>query len=86
MASPNPFNPRTTLAFELAGKQQVTLQIHDAAGRLVRTLLHESRAAGKHAVPWDGKDEAGRSLASGVYYVSLVAKEGRLNTKLVLLQ
>jgi hypothetical protein len=83
---PNPFNPRTTLAFELVGEQDVILRIHDAAGRLVRTLLHESRAAGEHTVSWDGKDDAGQTLASGVYYATLVAKEGRLNTKLVLLQ
>ncbi len=69
---PNPFNPRTTLAFELREPALVTLRIFDTSGRLVRTLVTgESVAAGHHESTWDGTDESGRKLAAGVYLYRL---------------
>lgn len=83
---PNPFNPRTTLAFALAHEQQVTLRIYDAAGRLVRTLVDAVRPGGEQSVAWDGTDDGGVELASGVYHAQLLAKDGALRTKLVLVE
>jgi len=70
-AHPNPFNPSTTLVFELAMPAQARLTVHDAAGRLVSTLVDERRATGRHRVVWNGKDAHGRTVASGAYLVRL---------------
>lgn len=72
-AHPNPFRPRTTLRFAVPRPGHVRLSIFDVAGRLVRTLVNESRPAGQHSVSWEGRDEAGRSVASGVYLYRMEA-------------
>jgi len=65
---PNPFNPRTTIGFELRVPGEVHLAIYDPRGRLVRTLVDGERlAAGSHTAAWDGRDGKGRAVASGVY-------------------
>jgi uncharacterized membrane protein len=68
---PNPFNPQTSIAFALPRGEQVRLDIFDAAGRLVRTLVDENRAAGEHTVIWDGTDDGGNGVASGTYVYKL---------------
>jgi len=68
---PNPCNPSATLRFELARAGNVELAVHDLAGRRVRTLLAGPRAAGAHAVAWDGRDGEGRPVASGLYFCTL---------------
>ncbi len=81
---PNPFNPQTTVAFELGVDGPVRLDVYDVAGRHVRQLLDESRAAGRHEVSWDGSDGQGRGLPSGVYFVTS-REAGAVNvTKVVL--
>jgi len=72
-ASPNPFNPLTTISFELAAGASVTLSVYNVRGQLVRELLDESLPAGPHAVQWNGVDHRGRQLASGVYYARILA-------------
>lgn len=64
---PNPFNPATSISFEMAAAGHATLKVYDPAGRLIRTLVDEQRAAGLHSVTWNGRDEAGRTAAAGVY-------------------
>ncbi len=66
-AYPNPFNPSTKLSFELAAPARVRLNIFDAAGRLVNTLVDEQRGVGRHEFVWNGQNTAGQSVASGVY-------------------
>jgi hypothetical protein len=75
-ARPNPFNPRTTIAFELGASARVDLAVFDPAGRLVRRLVDEELAAGAHESVWDGRDSSGRDLASGTYYYTLTV-DGR---------
>jgi hypothetical protein len=72
---PNPFNPATTLRFDVAGApaQDVRLAIFDVRGRLVRTLVNEPRDPGRHAVVWTGQDAMGKSVPSGVYIARLEA-------------
>jgi choice-of-anchor B domain-containing protein len=65
---PNPFNPHTRIEFELAQPGSVDLRIFDSRGRLLRTLQAPRLTAGLHALPWDGRDERGNSLASGAYF------------------
>ncbi len=71
---PNPFNPSTKIRFDLSFGAEVVLRVYDVGGRLVRTLEHAVwYPQGRHAVFWDGRDNQGRSAASGVYYVRLQA-------------
>ena len=84
-ASPNPFNPRTTIAFELPRAARVDLSVHDDAGRRVRALRRGVFVpAGRHSVTWDGRDDAGTVVASGVYHVRLEAG-GRVDARRVTL-
>ncbi len=70
---PNPFNPRTTMAFTLAHAGLARLEIYDLAGRRVRTLVEASLAAGRHTVVWAGDGDDGERLASGAYLARLSA-------------
>ncbi len=84
---PNPFNPVTTLSFELAQAGPVTLQIHDVKGRLVRVLVAgQMREAGAHSVRWDGRDEANAMAAAGIYFAHMITNEGEQTQKMVLLK
>ncbi len=67
-AGPNPFNPRTTIALDLPRAGEVSLRLYDIRGRLVRTLHDGPLAEGRHELVWFGDDDAGRALASGVYF------------------
>ena len=71
-AVPNPFNPSTVIRFDLPAGRTVTLRIYDASGRLVRTLLDgRGLPGGRQDARWDGRDDRGRALASGVYFYRL---------------
>ncbi len=84
-AAPNPFNPATTLRFSTESAGTARLTIHDPRGRLVRTLVNDALPAGEHAARWDGRDDAGRATAAGVYLARLVDATGTATTtKLVL--
>jgi len=70
---PNPFNPTTTIEFEVASLTPVHLRIYDIQGRLVKTLVEGKQyRAGRHGVSWNGRDHRGRLAASGVYFYRLV--------------
>lgn len=84
--APNPFNPATTIAFDLAQGERVRLEIFDAAGRRVCVLLDELRAAGAHRVRWDGLDANGQSVASGVYFCRLDAGTFRGTRRMTLVR
>lgn len=87
---PNPFNPATSIRFEIpgtAGSQVPTrLELFDLAGRLVRTLVAEPLAPGVHTVEWDGKDASGGSVASGSYFARLSAAGQQRGLKMTLLK
>jgi hypothetical protein len=84
--SPNPFNPSTRIAFDLPETADVRLEIHTAAGRRVATLVDRVVEAGRHHAVWHGKDDSGRALPSGVYFVRLVAGEEKAEHRMVLLK
>ena len=73
---PNPFNPTTSIELSLAADGEVTLEILDARGRLVRVLHAGGLAAGRHVLRWDGCDERGRPLGSGVYLATARDRTG----------
>jgi len=83
-ASPNPFNPLTDISFHLEEAADVRLAVYDLAGRLVRRLDQGHRLAGRHQVPWDGRDRTGRLASSGVYQVRIETGLGVATTKVVL--
>jgi len=85
--APNPFNPSTTIAYEVpAGSSRVSLKVYDAAGRLVRTLVDGSLSAGEHRAEWDGTGDDGRRVPSGVYLYRLVVDGQAAGRRMVLLE
>lgn len=68
---PNPFNPTTTIAFDIAQPGVVRITVYDVRGRRVRRLLDQSMPAGQHKVVWDGSTDAGAQVASGVFFCRL---------------
>jgi hypothetical protein len=84
---PNPFNPVTTICYVLPeGGDRVLLEIFDAAGRHVRTLIDGYRDGGSQSVAWGGDDEKGRTVASGIYFYRLVTARSRDTKRMVLLK
>ncbi|HEX6790464.1 MAG TPA: FlgD immunoglobulin-like domain containing protein [Candidatus Krumholzibacteria bacterium] len=83
---PNPFNPQTTIRYELPQEAHVRLLVFDVSGRLIRTLEDRDRAVGTHEVTWTGRDDSGQPVTSGVYFYVLEAGKQRLTKKLVLLK
>jgi hypothetical protein len=83
---PNPFNPRTTIPIELASTQRLRILIYSLNGRRVRTLVDAIRPRGSSHVVWDGTDDRGRAVASGLYVLRMEAGGATMNRKLVLLR
>jgi len=81
-AAPNPFNPRTRIAFRLSAPRRVRVAVYDLGGRLIATLADADYAPGSHAVEWTGLDGAGRAMPSGSYVARLLA-EGRPQSRLL---
>ncbi len=85
-AAPNPFNPRTTLHVSLPVAASVDLQVYDLAGRHVRQLAAGHHPAGEHRIRWDGRDDAGGEVPTGVYLVRLRAGEAAATERLTLVR
>ena len=83
---PNPFNPVTAISFQLSALSQVKLEIYNTLGQRVRTLINARKAAGSYTVSWDGRNDAGHPLASGVYLYRLKAGNFVQTRKMVLLR
>ena len=84
--TPNPFNPETEIRFELAAPSDVSVTVFDAAGRLVRVLDSRNRPAGVHSVRWNGRNDAGEPVSSGVYFYRMRATGFDQTRKMVLLK
>jgi hypothetical protein len=83
---PNPMHSRTEIAFEIARPGRVTLRVVDAAGRTVRRIADEWLAAGSHRRAWNGEDDLGRPLSSGVYFVCLESDGERASRRAILVR
>jgi len=86
---PNPFNPVTRIQFTVASEQSsvpTTLRIYNIRGQLVRTLMNESKIAGTYEVIWDGKDDRGKEVASGVYFYKIKAGDFTEAKKMILMK
>ncbi len=85
-AWPNPFNPQTTIHFELGAPQEVAVEIFNIAGQRVRLLSREHFSTGPHSLIWNGQDDQGRVLASGSYVVIVAGEKGSQRVKVTLLK
>ena len=83
---PNPFNPETTIRFELPARNRTRLQIYDMLGQHVRTLIDGDMPVGAHRTVWDGHDDMGRSMASGIYLYRLQAGNFTQTRRMLLLK
>jgi hypothetical protein len=83
---PNPFNPETRIAYSLGSRSDVTLEIYSSLGQMVRTLVRGEQTTGAYTVSWDGRSDAGRPVASGVYFSRLRAGEFTAVRKLMLIR
>ena len=68
---PNPFNPSTTIRYDLPHPENVRLEIFNVRGQIIKTLVNEPQEAGRHGVIWHGTDNNGRAVTSGVYFYRL---------------
>jgi len=83
---PNPFNPTTSVTYSIPQKCNVTLEIFDVSGKCVACLVDGHQEKGSHAVEWNGEDEKGNPLASGIYLYRLEAGGQTITRKMVLLR
>ena len=83
---PNPFNPSTTIEYDLPRGEQVVIRIYDILGREVRTLVNERQAAGFYEVIWNGRNQQGQAVGSGVYLYTLTAGNFAQSRKMTLLK
>jgi len=85
---PNPFNPETTISFALSSEDAgaITLEVFNSRGQRVRLLVSEQLSAGQHEVFWNGEDDVGRKVASGIYYCRLRCREVLQTERMLLLK
>jgi V8-like Glu-specific endopeptidase len=83
---PNPFNPETTIRYQLPIDSRVSLTIHNLMGQKIVSLVAGNRAAGFHAVTWNGRDAQGSKVPSGVYLYNFSAGDFRVTKKMILIE
>jgi len=83
---PNPFNPSTTIAFDIAREGQVHIEIYNIKGQRVKTVVNEVMSVGRYSVVWNGDDAYGRSVGSGVYFYRMTTGEYRSVRKMLMLK
>ncbi len=83
---PNPFNPHTTIAYSLASDAEVRLEIFDVRGARVKSLINGHETTGVHRVRWDGTNDRGSRVSSGIYFYRLIAGSFKSTRKMVLLR
>jgi hypothetical protein len=83
---PNPFNLSTEISFQIPVQSKVVLKIYNAKGQLVRTLIDGKRGKGLYTIRWNGRDQSGKEVASGIYFYKLTAGDFSAMKKMVLLK
>ena len=83
---PNPFNPNTTISFDLAEQELVRLDIYNNLGQKIRSLVDNQLAAGPHQVQWDGRDDLGQEAPAGLYYCRIHAGSFQASNKMLLVK
>jgi hypothetical protein len=83
---PNPFNPTTTISYSVKTPEAVTIEIFNVKGQLIKTLVSEAKEAGNHTVVWNGDDNSGRRVSSGIYYYKMSAGKYSSTRKMVMMK
>ncbi len=83
---PNPFNPETTIRYSLSNNGPVKIQIYNIKGQLIRNLVNENKKAGYYTVIWNGKDEQGKSVSSGIYFYRMQSSKYSATQKMMLMK
>ena len=83
---PNPFNPETVIAYELKGTAFVILKLYGLMGEEVMTLVNENQTAGNYQVVWNGRDNFGKEVSSGVYFYRLITDTFSQTRKMILIR
>jgi photosystem II stability/assembly factor-like uncharacterized protein len=83
---PNPFNPGTNIEYELPNCCDVLLEIFNIQGEKVKTLVNKNQSSGKYSIYWDGKDDKGHQISSGVYFYNLYSKGATISKKMIFLK
>jgi len=83
---PNPFNPSTKIEFGLNAASHVLLEIYNIKGEKVKTLINEDMAASYHTAVWNGKDDGGKAVSSGVYFYKMRTDNYQATRKMVLMK
>ena len=83
---PNPFNPSTTIEYSMPNADNVSIEIYDITGKLVKTLISQRQAAGEHSIVWDGSNNAGSTVSSGTYFYLLKYNNSQDVRKMILLK
>ncbi len=83
---PNPFNPETTIRYALKETSRVKISIYNLKGQLIRSLVDDSKAAGNYSVIWNGKDDRGASVSSGIYFYRMEANNFSATQKMMLMK
>jgi hypothetical protein len=83
---PNPFNPETVISYQLTKPEHVSLKIYDSLGRLVRVLIDSEKGAGRYKTNWNGTDETGNFVTSGIYFYTISAGEFSQTKKMILMK
>jgi hypothetical protein len=83
---PNPFNPKTTISVSIPITSYVELTVYDVAGQLIRRLVNRELDAGNYRFEWNGDDDSGKNVSSGIYFVKLTWEEESAIRKMILLK
>jgi flagellar hook assembly protein FlgD len=83
---PNPFNPTTTIEYQIAKTSRVSLEIFDLLGQKIKTLVQNNHPSGVYRVHWDGKDQSGNVIGSGVYLYQLKIGNETLTRKMIMIK
>jgi hypothetical protein len=79
---PNPFNPKTTIEYQLPKSGRVEIRVFNLSGQLVKSIGPEQQVQGGHAFEWDGRNDSGRTVASGMYVYQVVFEKSTLSRRM----
>jgi len=83
---PNPFNPETNIKYSVSNPGIVSLKVYDSLGKLVRVLVDESKSTGRFEIKWNGKDDSGKNVSSGIYFCKMNIQGINKSIKMVLVK
>lgn len=83
---PNPFNPKTTISYNLPSEGKIELAIYNLKGQKVKELVNGVQSSGEYTIDWNGKDDAGKPVSSGIYYYRISVCGKKLNKKMIMLK